>query len=334
MAFAEDIKRVFRVFSRRHADDARAAGQEVSRETRTRLLHVYRELVGWANNPFDNQTAYTYWSRLHDLLSTLKGDWVLSQRFKQHEPFDRTRPHHDVAAFVYECTTKELFAFIELSFQVKELEMLMEDSRDAIQSINQILAVDDIPYRLTDFVRNSPQRRGLPPSIMIHPSAIASNGVISYPAIVPAEEEFLYEEATEPALQVLANPEFAAANAEFRAALKNYREQDLRDCLSNCASALESVLKVLSEQHRLTYSDSDTLSPLLDRLIPNLGLEQVYAENFKLLATIRNRLSSSHGGGTQPRSPEKHFAQLMLNDTAAAIVFLVQVSEAKRPASP
>ena len=31
-------------------------------------------------------------------------------------------------------------------------------------------------------------------------------------------------------------------------------------------------MKVLSEQHRLTYSDSDTLSPLLDRLIPNLGL--------------------------------------------------------------
>ena len=121
---------------------SRAAGQEVSRETRTRLLHVYRELVGWANNPFDNQTAYTYWSRLHDLLSTLKGDWVLSQRFKQQRSLlTESRPHHDVAAFVYDsCTAAELFAFIELSFQVKELgEMLMEDSRDAIQSINQML---------------------------------------------------------------------------------------------------------------------------------------------------------------------------------------------------
>ncbi len=327
MSFAEDIKRIFRVFSRRHVNDAKLGAQQVSKETRTRLLHVYRELVGWANNPFDNQTAYTYWSRLHDLLGTLKGDWVLSQRFKQHEPFERTRPHHDVAAYVYECTTGELFDFIELSFQVKELEELMKDSQDAIRSINQIFESDDVPYRLTDFVREEQEVLAYPNSMSQQRFITAE--VVSYPIVIDRTDEVVYEEALAPSLEVLARSEFGGANKEFRDSLEHYRAGRYGDFLSNCGSALESVLQVICDEHRWSYGSDATLGQLLDKVISGLHIDAVYSENFKLLATIRNRLSSSHGGGSKPRDPDLPYARLMLTNTAAAIVFLVQMSDSK-----
>ena len=92
---------------------------------------------------------------------------------------------------------------------------------------------------------------------------------------------------------------------------------------------LESVLQVICRRHCFQFSEGATLGQLLDVVVPGLGLEQVYSEKLKLMATIRNRLSSSHGGGTEPRNPERHYAQLMLTMTAAAIVFLVQASNSK-----
>ena len=42
------------------------------------------------------------------------------------------------------------------------------------------------------------------------------------------------------------------------------------------------------------------------------------------VARMRNRLSSSHGGGTSVRKVERHVAQYAVTATAAVIVLLVQ----------
>jgi hypothetical protein len=42
-----------------------------------------------------------------------------------------------------------------------------------------------------------------------------------------------------------------------------------------------------------------------------------------LIATLRNRISSAHGGGATPRQVERHIAQYAITATAAAIVLLV-----------
>jgi hypothetical protein len=42
-----------------------------------------------------------------------------------------------------------------------------------------------------------------------------------------------------------------------------------------------------------------------------------------LIATMRNRLSSAHGGGTAVRAVDRHVAQYALTSTAAAVVLLV-----------
>ncbi|MFC1905040.1 abortive infection family protein [Chloroflexota bacterium] len=42
-----------------------------------------------------------------------------------------------------------------------------------------------------------------------------------------------------------------------------------------------------------------------------------------IVATLRNRLSSSHGAGTKPKAVTENFARYSLNVTASAIIFLV-----------
>ena len=53
-------------------------------------------------------------------------------------------------------------------------------------------------------------------------------------------------------------------------------------------------------------------------------LESFFKQPMMLIATIRNRLSSVHGAGTEPRDVPKHVAQYTINATASAILLLVE----------
>lgn len=154
--------------------------------------------------------------------------------------------------------------------------------------------------------------------------------IIAFPMIVKVEEDVVYREAVEPALTILSLDRYGAANGEFRNALEHYRNGKFRESLTNCASALESVLKVICSEEGWPYQQTDTLGELLDNAVPLLGLEPVFRENFKILASIRNRFSSSHGGGTSAREPDRSLAQYMVSTTAATIVLLVTTAESKK----
>jgi hypothetical protein len=43
-----------------------------------------------------------------------------------------------------------------------------------------------------------------------------------------------------------------------------------------------------------------------------------------MVAILRNKESSSHGGGAQPKKVESHVARFAINATAAAILLLVE----------
>ena len=62
------------------------------------------------------------------------------------------------------------------------------------------------------------------------------------------DDEVTHTEAVMPALTVLADPAYRAANDEFRKALEDLRG-DFEDCLVKCGSGFESVLKVLCQKN-------------------------------------------------------------------------------------
>ena len=107
-------------------------------------------------------------------------------------------------------------------------------------------------------------------------------------------------------------------------ALEDYRKGDLGDCVAKCGSAFESVLKIICEKKRWPYQQTDTAARLLATVLSRTTLDPFFEQPLLLIATIRNRRSTAHGAGVQPKSVSPQVARFALNATATAILLLVE----------
>jgi hypothetical protein len=146
--------------------------------------------------------------------------------------------------------------------------------------------------------------------------------ISAYPQIIRKDCEALHKSAIEPALSLLKGNEFNHANTEFLNALEDFRKQDFGDCLTKCCSSFESVMKVLCTRKSIVYKQTDAASTLLKSLMQVGNLDAFWDQPLTLIATIRNRLSTSHGAGSQVKAVPEHVAMYAINATAAAIVLL------------
>ena len=129
-----------------------------------------------------------------------------------------------------------------------------------------------------------------------------------------------------PVLTLLADPRFKQANEEYINALEDYRKGDYGDCLTKCCSSFESVMKIICDEKKWNYSQNDTAAKLIPNVVSNSGLDKFFEQPLLLIATMRNRLSTAHGGGTQSKNVEAHTAQFAVNTTGSAILMLVSAS--------
>ncbi len=148
--------------------------------------------------------------------------------------------------------------------------------------------------------------------------------------IIRVDSEFLHQEAIVPALRITADAAFAAVNAEFRAAHAAFRTAEFETCIIECAKAFESTLKVIGKERGWGISQTDTAKKLLDAayvaefIPPHLqneftGIRTVLESS---VPVIRNK-SAAHGAGSQPRNVPEHLAAFQIQQTAAAILFLI-----------
>jgi hypothetical protein len=100
-----------------------------------------------------------------------------------------------------------------------------------------------------------------------------------------------------PALMLLQRPAFKTANLEYLEALEDYRKGDFGDCLTKCGSSFESVLKIICERKKWAYRQTDTASSLVKTVLDNTSLDNYFEPVLMIVATLRNRLSKSHGAG-------------------------------------
>ena len=314
MSLMERLVSNFDVFSRRE----RARGQrykpdEITAKVRAHFMLFYRDLVnGELRSHSHEDYTYPFWEQMHNKLQHLYGRVYLSN-------LSIRIPGADVVEFLQRCNPEEFFDFIELSFKLKVAFHVMHDENEVVDAVNEIFSREDVPYRLTPMIKLQEKEPG--PFWGSEPATIIR--IAEYPKIVRADEEIIHKEALEPALAVLGNPHLEAANKEFREAMNHYRKGEYEDCLTKCGSAFESVLKVLCKRKGWKYSERDTTGKLLDVVFSNSTLYPFLKEPIKLIATIRNRLSSSHGAGNRVRNVERHIGQYGLTSTAAAIVLLV-----------
>ena len=144
--------------------------------------------------------------------------------------------------------------------------------------------------------------------------------------LIPINSTFAYEQAVRPALALLAHPDFATANKEFIEAFDDYKKSDFHDCLTKCGSCFESVMKIICDKKGWAFDPKDTAAKLMNTIISAQGMDSFFEQPLKLIATMRNRLSGSHGAGTTPKNVPEHIARYALNATASAILLLVEAT--------
>jgi hypothetical protein len=145
--------------------------------------------------------------------------------------------------------------------------------------------------------------------------------------IIRVDSTLLHQSAILPSLSLLTDPLFSAANTEFVIAFDDYKKGDYDDCAVKSCSAFESTLKVICTQKGWAFDpQKDTCGKLVQIVIDNGNLDSFLAEPFKLIGSIRNKLSAAHGGGTTARSVSEEMARYCLNSTASAILFMVEAT--------
>jgi hypothetical protein len=288
---------LFNVFSKRKPVVVIEPPKALTATFRNRVLMRCRDLF--------NGTEF--WDEIHSKLSYLHGRPQLSTN--RHPSLT-----HDVIAFLADCPDEHFLDFVEFTFRTQDY-FHAANRANLVEDFNEFLLQDDLPYAVTDFVW-----------IEEVANRYASRILKAHPQVIRKDSELLYRSALQPALQLLRGADYVGANTEFLEALEDYRKGDYGDCLTKCGSAFESVLKVVCARKKWPHKATDTASPLLNTVIKNSGLESFFEQPLILVATIRNKLSKSHGAGLTSRDVSEAKAEYAINATAAAILLLVKES--------
>ena len=222
----------------------------------------------------------------------------------------------DPIAYLQRCSGKEFLDFLEDIFRAESFFHASIGDDKLIDELNHLLQLDNLPYHVTRFVKEtvSEQERFGGTRTVTY--------VREYPKVIMKESQTLHKTAIEPALVLLQRSHFQNANKEYLAALEDYRNGDYRDCLTKCGSAFESVLKIICDRKGWGCKQNDTANTLVKIVLGKTKLDSYFEQLLMIVATLRNKLSSSHGAGTTAKEPAQHLAQYALNATASAILLL------------
>ena len=152
--------------------------------------------------------------------------------------------------------------------------------------------------------------------------------------IVRVDSQLIHSEVVKPALNMLADPMYQGANAEFLNAHEHYRMGKYKECLNDCLKAFESCIKAICKKRQWAYNETDTISRLIgivfdEELIPTFMQSHFSGLRSTLEAgvpTARNR-QSGHGQGANIITVPEYMAAYALHLTASNILFLAKANE-------
>lgn len=254
-----------------------------------------------------------FFEEIHEKLRMLHGKAQLIE--------SSTSITEDALLFLLNCKDEEFLDFVEYIFKVKCLFHVYIDENKIVDQINQLFLSEGVDYELTSMVKET-----VVEPVHAYPSFGREGTVIktrAHPRIIRKDQQLTHAQIIKPALEFLTDPKLKTANVEFLEAFEDYKNKDYGDCLTKCCSTFESVMKIICDEKGWTYQQTDAANKLIKIIIDNSNLESFFEQPFVGIATLRNKLSRSHGAGTQPRQVSKPRAELALNMTASVIVFLI-----------
>lgn len=298
---------IFDVFSNRSSEEENVK-HEIPDTTRNRVLLWCNEVLsGERQGSFGNgDYRQPFWEEIHRFLQYRLGRPQLVNGSGSIES--------DARSYVISSPAEEFLDFIEDIFKTKCLFHVGISYKDMVNDLNELLCVDNLPYHITYRITEE-----------VEEDCGTAIYTRSHPKVIMKENDIVHSNVITPALLFLQQPHFRHANKEFLKALEDYRKNNFGDCLTKSGSAFESVLKVICDQNSWPYdNDRDTASTLVKTVISKTKLAPYFETTFMIVATLRNRLSSSHGSGVAEKHVSPHIAQYALNITASAIILLVE----------
>ena len=282
---------------------------------RTMLLYTRLTNGSWNNDPFQAaDRGREFWEQVHARLQMLYGQYAISRRHVNSSL-------EDLEVFLRECSPDRFFDFVEQSFKVEPLRYLLHEQNELVDAINEVFRFSTVPYQLTRMVKRVEKDETETDEWSTGAYTVT---ITAYPMFIRIDEETTHQEAVSPALAVLEAPHFEAANGDLRTALQKYKNNEFDECLTRCGSCFESVLKILCARRGWNPQQATTIGPLLAEVVKQSGIPSFLEPTLVSIATIRNRLSSAHGGGSQRRIATRTIAQYTITSTCAAIVLLTE----------
>lgn len=293
-------KRLFNVFSKREIFPKNTQGNSLSSEFRNRVIMLLQDELHYSFPEFlealQRKVAY------------------LHGKFRLSNSVNNSSLGEDLMNFMLSCKEEHFLDVLEIMFQFNLPGITWPDNL-IIPNINEFFRVDNLPYYLTGYSTENYH-------IMQHGHPTTGIRITEYPKIIRKDSELLHQKAVEPALVLLKNKDYKQANNEFINALEDFRKGEFGDCLTKCGSAFESVMKILCDKNSISYKQTDTSIVLLKSLLAKSKLDSYFEQPLIIISTIRNRLSSSHGAGTNAKNIHEHIVNYVINSTASAILLL------------
>ena len=280
---------------------------ELPNSFRVQVVHILRDLLG---DPLQSYSPTQEWFKgIHDILCREYGLLGLRGQDNSHDP------QTDVFNFFLKAiNTEQALDVIELS--VRYGEHVHGGDRNlefANTRMKPDAAIEELNARFREQGIGFQFESG---------------------SIVRVDSQVLHAEAVKPALYLLSERRFSAANQEFLKAHGHYRAGEYGDTLNECLKSFESTLKVICKHQRWPFKETDTAKTLLDAVFKN-GLVPEYLQGKfaglrsvleGAIPTARSR-ESAHGAGEAPKRVPRHLASYVLHLTASSVLFLVEAEK-------
>jgi tetratricopeptide (TPR) repeat protein len=279
---------------------------EVPPPLRVQIVHVVRDALG--QDSYGQPLATNAYRFLHDTLAREYGLFTLTN--------ERDEPEESLFNFFLKTSDYErALDVIELTFRYIERVASENDYRYfAKPRVTSTAAIEELNDRFREHAVGYQYEGG---------------------ELIRVDSQFLHAEAVKPALALLADARYQAADEEFRRAHEHYRHDRFEEAMTDCLKAIESALKTICLHQKWPCQPTDTAKRLFD-IVFERGLIPLYLQSeFSALRatleggvpTVRNK-QAAHGQGPQGRVIPRHLAAYVLQLTGASILLLVEAENA------
>ena len=284
---------------------------QIPKTLRVQIVHILNDTLGNYEKYFDSifGTANAY-KIIVEILCREYGVFFLAENHAQTRSYI-SELHNFILS---ESDTDKILDAIELSFKyinkyTREFSYLRnnyssEYANIAIEELNSRFHEHGIGYQ---FIENQ---------------------------IIRLDSEFIHAEVVKPALALLQDKQYVGAQLEFLKAHEHYRNGRMKETMTECLKAFESVMKIICTKRRWSFNPNDTSKKLIAVLFDKGLIPDFWDNHFAGLRstleggipTARNR-TSGHGQGAVVKEVPHHFVEYVLHLTASTIVFLVEAEK-------